>query len=699
MSSTPVAISSPASVSLAPRSRTSAPRFGRADTAPDWSRVAHLFLTSRQLDTVEEEQLLPKKKIHYQFSARGHELGQILLGLRLDHPRDAASGYYRSRPLMLTLGLSATDALAGGMALAGGVSDGRDVGAVYNLPPSDVATVLPMAGGVGTQYAVVAGWARAIVYYRDVLGDDSYQGAMAVALGGDGSVATNGFWSALTTATTQRLPMLFFIEDNGFGLSVPADRQTPGGNIAANLAAFKNLRIIEGNGCDPLETAARIDEAVAWVRAGSGPALLRLCVPRLCGHSGQDTQTYKSPEVIAAERARDPLEKLRQFAVPSIMAEEEFTDLQQSVEAEVERALVDALARPEPDPETVLRYTFASNPVPSLAEATPRVTNPTRLNMLTAIRRTLEQELRDNPGLIVFGEDVGAKGGVHAATMGLQAAFGEARVFDTSLSEEGIIGGAIGMALAGLNPVAEIQFRKYADPATEQLNDCGTIRWRTNNRFSAPIVVRIPGGFARCGDPWHSVSSEVTWAHGTGWQVIMPSNAEDAVGLLRAAMRSPNPSIFFEHRAMLDAPWARRAWPGDQFVLPLGVARRVAEGRELTIVTWGAMVERCLAAAEKINASADILDLRTLIPWDRQRVIDSVKKTRRCLIVHEDTMTAGFGAEVSAVIAQEAFLSLDAPIERLGVPDVPLPYNIGLMNAVLPGVDSIAARIQQLLAF
>jgi 2-oxoisovalerate dehydrogenase E1 component len=699
MSSTPLAVSNPDSPSVSTWSHQSAAWRGREETSPDWARIAHLFLTSRRLDGVEEEQLQPQKKIHYQFSARGHELGQILLGLRLHHPRDAASGYYRSRPLMLTLGLSAADALAGGMALAGGVSDGRDVGAVYNLPPSNRAAVLPMAGGVGTQYAVIAGWARAIVYYRDVLGDESYRGAIAVALGGDGSVATNGFWSALTTATTQQLPMLFFIEDNGYGLSVPADRQTPGGNIAANLASFKNLRIIEGNGCDPQEAAARIDEAVACVRAGSGPALLRLCVPRLCGHSGQDTQTYKSAEIIAAERARDPLDKLHRFLVPSIMKESEFTDMEQTAEAEVEQALAEALARPEPDPQAVLRHTFAANPLPSATEATPRATNPTRLNMLTAIRRTLEQELRGNSRLVVFGEDVGAKGGVHAATMGLQAAFGDTRVFDTSLSEEGIIGSAIGMALAGLNPVAEIQFRKYADPATEQLNDCGTIRWRTNNRFAAPIVVRIPGGFARCGDPWHSVSSEVTWAHGTGWQVIMPSNAEDAAGLLRAAMRSPNPSIFFEHRAMLDAAWARRAWPGDDFVLPLGVARRVAEGKEVTIVTWGAMVERCLAAAEKINASADILDLRTLIPWDRRGVIASVKKTRRCLIVHEDTLTAGFGAEVSAVIAQEAFLSLDAPIERLAVPDIPLPYNVGLMNAVLPGVDSIAARIQQLLAF
>jgi len=302
--------------------------------------------------------------------------------------------------------------------------------------------------------------------------------------------------------------------------------------------------------------------------------------------------------------------------------------------------------------------------------------------------------------MLLFGEDVGPKGGVHAATMGLQAAFGERRVFDTSLSEEGIIGRAVGLALSGLLPVAEIQFRKYADPATEQLNNCGTMRWRTHNRFAAPIVVRMPGGYApKCGDPWHSVCGEVFWVHATGWQVCIPSNAEDAVGLLRAALRSNNPTIFFEHRALLDGASARRPYPGDDFVLPLGKARVVLDGNRLTVVTWGAMVERCERAARELEESIEVLDLRTVAPWDRALVLASVRKTRRCLIVHEDTLTAGFGAEVAAVVAEEAFLSLDAPIARLAIPDVPTPYNLRLMNAVLPSVEGIAAKMQELLEF
>jgi 2-oxoisovalerate dehydrogenase E1 component len=317
--------------------------------------------------------------------------------------------------------------------------------------------------------------------------------------------------------------------------------------------------------------------------------------------------------------------------------------------------------------------------------------------MVTAIRRTLEHELVVNPRVLVFGEDVGPKGGVHAVTLGLQEKFGEARVFDTSLSEEGIIGRAVGMAIAGLVPVPEIQFRKYADPAMEQLNDCGTMRWRTNNRFAAPIIVRMPIGFFKCGDPWHSQTNEVQFVHSPGWKVAAPSNAEDAVGLLRASLRGNDPVIFFEHRAMLDAPSARRPWPGDDFVLQFGKARIVREGSDLTIVTWGAMVERCEQAAE--DASVEIIDLRTLMPWDRAEVIASVKRTRRCLIVHEDLMSAGFGAEIAAVVAQECFLDLDAPVSRLAMPDIPSPHNPALMEWALPSVETIRGKVDELIGF
>jgi 2-oxoisovalerate dehydrogenase E1 component len=319
--------------------------------------------------------------------------------------------------------------------------------------------------------------------------------------------------------------------------------------------------------------------------------------------------------------------------------------------------------------------------------------------MVEAIRMTLDVELEGNPNVVVFGEDVGRKGGVHAATLGLQAKYGDGRVFDTSLSEEGIIGRAVGMALAGLMPVAEIQFRKYADPATEQLHNCGTLRWRTAGRYAAPIVVRMPGGFRRIGDPWHSVNDEVAFAHSVGWRVAFPSNAEDAVGLLRAAIRGDDPVMFFEHRAMLDAASARRPYPGDDYVLPYGRGRVVREGSALTVVSWGAMVERCEEAAAETNADIEIIDLRTIVPWDEKLVLESVRKTSRCLIVHEDFELAGFGAEIAARIVSEAFLDLDAPVQRLAAPSVPIPFNTGLMDAMVPRVDQIRDRMEWLLEY
>ncbi|HWP01817.1 MAG TPA: transketolase C-terminal domain-containing protein, partial [Gemmatimonadaceae bacterium] len=559
------------------------------------------------------------------------------------------------------------------------------------------------------------GWAQAITYHRDVLGDESYRGAIAVVLGGEGSVATNGFWSALTMATTLSLPLLFYIEDNGLGISVPGSLQTPGGNIARNLASFQNLLVHDGDGTEPAEAASLLYSAVEHVRAGKGAALVRLTVPRLCAHSGPDNQrAYRSDAEIEADWKRDPLPKLERYLVPALLTPEEWGELQKTVASDVERGLAAARARPAPDPSRVRRFVYAEPLQPGDNEPMGGMTDAERASLpatphadpdgevvrfAEAIRRTLRRELAVNPKLLVFGEDVGVKGGVHLVTEGLQREFGERRVFDTSLSEEGIVGRAVGMAIAGLVPVAEIQFRKYADPATEQLNNCGTIRWRTNNRFCAPIVVRMPGGHGKdVGDPWHSVSAEVQWAHAIGWQVAIPSNAADAVGLLRAAMRSPNPTIFFEHRALLMTSEGSAHYPGDNYVLPLGVANVLREGADATLVTWGAMVHRCLEACDRVGASIEVIDLRTIAPWDKARVLESVKKTGRCLIVHEDTLTAGFGAEIAAVLAKEAFWYLDAPVERLCVDDVPMPYHPVLLEAVLPAPDRIAARLERLLS-
>jgi 2-oxoisovalerate dehydrogenase E1 component len=699
-------------------SKARARRQPQPDSEPEfrWREIARNALISRALDDQEEgtnknRANVPRDHlILYQFSARGHEVAQAILGDLITHRRDGVSAYYRNRPLLLALGLTVEDALASPLGRSGGFSDGRDIGVVCNLPNADGPCVIPMGGDVGSQFTPCAGWAQAIMYHRDVLGDESYKGAIAVVLGGDASVATNGFWSSLTMATTLRLPMLFFIEDNGLGISVRGDLQTPGSDIAANLASFQNLLVRSGDGTDPGATAELAKEVVDHVRAGKGPALLRVTVPRLCSHSGPDNQKgYRNEEEMAADWLRDPMPKLQKFLVPERISLADWTTLVKEVERDVATAVEGARARPGPDPANVGRFVFADE-----SEGTKQAQGglsvderrklggtdvPNEigemLRFAEAVKRTLARELEVNPKVIVFGEDVGRKGGVHLATEGLQRKFGERRVFDTSLSEEGIVGRAVGMATAGLMPVAEIQFRKYADPATEQLNNCGTMRWRTNNRFAAPIVVRMPGGFGKdVGDPWHSLSDEVRFVHAYGWQVAMPSNSADAVGLLRAAMRSPNPTIFFEHRSLLMTGDGSAKYPGDDYVLPFGRANTIRQGDGITVVTWGAMVHRCREAAEKFGDKVELIDLRTVSPWDKTAVLASVRKTNRCLIVHEDNMTAGFGAEIAATLTQDAFWDLDAPVERIAPRDIPVAYHEDLLAALMPSAEEIAERIE-----
>ena len=686
----------------------------------DWRRIAFTAFVSRGLDDLEEETnrnrtKVPKEHlILYQFSARGHEVAQCILGSLVTHPKDAVSAYYRSRPMLLAVGLSVEDAAGSPLGRAGGFSDGRDIGVVCNLPNANGPIVLPMSGDVGSQFTPAAGWAQAIQYHRDVLGDQAYTGAIAVVLGGEASVATNGFWSSLTMATTLRLPMLFYIEDNGLGISVRGDMQTPGGNVARNLGAFSNLMVRDGDGTDPEESARLLKECVDAVREGDGPALVRLTVPRLSNHSGPDNQRgYRTDAEIAADEKRDPLPRLKQFLVPRILSPNELRSMEADAADAVDSGVAAARGRAAPDPARVKRFLYAEAPITGDAtavgglsredldrlggSATPNESGD-QLRFADAVRRTLRHELQVNPRVLVFGEDVGRKGGVHLVTEGLQREFGDARVFDTSLSEEGIVGRAVGMAISGLMPVAEIQFRKYADPAHEQLNNCGSMRWRTANRFAAPIVVRMPGGFGKdVGDPWHSLSGEVQWAHAYGWQLAYPSNSADAVGLLRAAMRSRNPTIFFEHRSLLMTSDGSARYPGDDYVLPFGQAATLRQGSDITVVTWGAMVHRVLPAADRFGSRAEVIDLRTIAPWDRSHVLNSVIRTGRCLIVHEDNLTAGFGAEIAATVAKEVFWHLDAPVDRLAVEDVPMPYHPVLLAAVLPDAERIAARIEALL--
>lgn len=674
--------------------------------------VARTVVASRYIDTIEENELAPSGQVTYQFSARGHELAQAILGGVMRQGNDAATVYYRSRPFVMSAGLSYEEAFSGPLARSGSRSGGRDIGVVHHLPNRRGVTVLPASGDVGAQYTPAVGWAQSILYRKNVMHEDAWKGAIAVALGGDASVATSGFWAALTIATTQKLPMLFFIEDNGYGISVPGHYQTPGSNIATNLASFANLRIVECDGTMPEEAERMISKTVDHVREHRGPALMRIRVPRLCGHSGADNQAYKPKEQREDELNRDPLVRLQEFFVrKKYFDAEQWTNFTNSIEQEVRAAAEAAVAQPEPSPGDAFAFAFDEGKKPMHGGMAAESIEPlqgndiaeeqgTRINLIEAVKRTLDYELENNPRVVVFGEDVGAKGGVHGATVDLQLKYGIERVFDTSLSEEGIIGRAVGMAMAGLVPVPEIQFRKYLDPATEQMNDCGTLRWRTNGDYAAPMVVRIPVGFSkRTGDPWHSVSGEAIFAHTVGWRVAMPSNARDAVGLLRTAMRGNDPTLFLEHRAIQDTAPGRGVYPGHTYMLPFGVANIVRFGNKATVVCWGEMVHRVRGVVEAANLDVEIIDLRTIVPWDRETVLASIRKTARCMVVHEDTITCGFGSEIAAVIAQDAFAALDAPVVRIATPDIPIPYNRGMMDAVLPSAEDITRGIQNLIAY
>lgn len=679
---------------------------GGETIAVDWTEVAKTVMTSRLMDTVEEEELAPGRIIKYQFSAKGHELAQVLLGLAANHQNDGATVYYRSRPFMLASGLTAQEAFAGNLALTGSATEGRDTGVLYNMAQRSGATVLPASGYVGAQFSPAAGWAQAVIYHANVLKDDAWKGAIAIALGGDGSVATNGFWAALNIATTLSLPLLMVIENNQFGISTPSRLQTPGGNIAKNLASFGNLLVLDGSGISPVETADLVQQAIMHVRAEKGPCLLHLRVPRLSGHTfGEDQSLYKSQELMMEEKSKDPVDRLKEFLGPAFA----WDSIWEETQREVKNALEMAKQNPEPDPVEITRHLYfdgltsqaQSNSQNMLTSESPppKVEGPD-INMVEAIRRVLDSESSANPQVIIFGEDVGLRGGIHRATLGLHQKHGEERVFDTSLSEEGIVGRALGMALAGLCPLPEIQFRKYADTAMEQISDIGWVRWRTAGKFSAPIVIRMPLGQGKdTGDPYHSYSGEAIYTHSLGWRVAYPSNAADAAGLLRSAIREQDPTIFLEHRALLYNDISRRPYPGDDFLLPFGRAAIVQSGDALTIITWGEFVHRCIEAAKPYHGQVEIIDLRTLIPWDKKAVFSSLAKTGKLVVAHEDNRTGGFAGEIVSTVVEEAFADLDAPIARITSTDNPAPFNSGLRNATIPTSARIREQIDWLLGW
>lgn len=681
-------------------------------TAEQLGRAYRLMLMSRRLDD-REIVLKRQNRIFFQVSGAGHEAAQVAAAMALDIGRDWIYPYYRDRALCLTLGVTAKDMLLQAVgAAADPASGGRQMPSHWSSPELRIVSA---SSPTGTQYLQAAGCAEACRHL------DPDRREVTLVSSGDGATSEGEFWEAINASALGKLPLVFFIQDNGYAISVPVESQTPGGNVSALLGGVPNLHIIEANGCDFLESYEAVREAIAWCREGNGPALVHVRLIRLYSHSlSDDERLYKTERERREEAARDPLALFPGWLIENGVLDELVLErIEGEVEAEVQRATAAALKAPWPEKRTALRFLYSDKVDPAGAEfeREPEFSGEPR-TMVDAINRTLAEEMRRDERLVVFGQDVAdcsreeylaevkGKGGVFKATQNLQRQFGSRRVFNTPIAEAAITGRAIGMAVRGLKPVAEIQFFDYIWPAMMQIRDeMATLRWRSHNGFSCPLVLRVPiGGYLTGGSIYHSQSGEVLFTHIPGLRVVMPSNALDACGLLRTAIRCDDPVLFLEHKKLYREAYNRSPHPGPDFTIPFGRARIVKPGRSLTVVTYGAVVQRAMQAVARIEKEFDgrtveVIDLRSLAPYDWETIRTSLVKTSRILVAHEDCLSWGYGAEIAARVADELFDSLDAPVGRVAALDTWVGYNPDLEDAILPQVDDLVREAERLLRY
>jgi len=672
-------------------------------------RVMHL---ARRLD--DREVLLKRQnRIFFQISGAGHEAIQVAAALALRPRHDWVYPYYRDRALCLMLGITAEEMLL--QAVGAGIdkqSGGRQMPSHWSSPELRIVST---SSPTGTQYLQAAGCAQASRLLNPA-------GAEVVLVtSGDGATSEGEFWEALNAACLEKLPVVFLVEDNGWAISVPIEHQTAGANILRLTEGFPRLLRLETDGTDVIASHAAMLQAIAHARSGQGPALVRATTIRPYSHSlSDDERLYKTGEERAQEALRDPLEHFPQWLVSEgILDRQALQRHLDEVEAEVQAATEAALRAAPPQKGSALRYLYSPtvDPAGGQWEAEPRFTGAPR-TMVDSINQTISEEMARNPHIVVFGQDVAdcsrehnlplvkGKGGVFKATQGLQRKYGSQRCFNSPIAEAAIAGRAIGMATRGVKPVAEIQFFDYVWPAMMQIrNEMATLRWRSNNGFSCPLVLRIPlGGYLTGGAIYHSQCGEVIFTHIPGLRVVMPSNSLDACGLLRTAIRCDDPVLFLEHKKLYREAYNRSPHPGADFTIPFGRARVVKTGRNLTVVTYGATVQKCLQATALIENrepgwSIEVIDLRCLAPYDWRTIAASVRKTNRLLIVHEDCLSFGYGAELAARAASELFSELDAPVSRVAALDTWVGYNPDLEDEILPQTQTIAAAAEHLLRF
>jgi len=558
--------------------------------------------------------------------------------------------------------------------------------------------IVSQSSPTGTQYLQAVGTALGAV--RDGLDEVVYVSS------GEGATSEGEFHEAVNWAAREKLPVIFLIQDNKYAISVTKQEQTAAGSVHDLVSGYKGLNRYEIDGCDFLQSYDTAREAVAKARKGEGPSLILAHTVRLLPHSSSDDQRKYRPEAdLAEDRVRDPLPRLEKHILDEkILTPAKLKKLKDEVVARIERAASAAEELPEQEPARLMDHVYSQNEVVPAAGFTEPAHEGGKIVMVDAINHALAEEMEINPRMLIYGEDVaGDKGGVFTATKGLTKKFGWERVFNSPLAEASIVGTAFGLAVRGIKPAVEIQFGDYIWPAFMQLRDeVAMLRFRSNNEWACPMVVRVAVGGYIHGGLYHSQSIEGFFTHIPGLRVVMPSNAADAKGLLKTALRSEDPVIFCEHKGLYRASFAASNEPGPDYCLPFGVARTVRAGNDISIITWGMMVQRSADAARKIEdhgVSVEIIDLRTMNPLDLDTVLASVRKTGKALIVHEDTLTGGFGAEIAALIADQAFMHLDAPVRRVGAKDAPVPYGPSLENVMLPQTADILSALEQLSSF
>ena len=711
----------PHSVQAAPVPETS-----KAGDLPDSKLLLEMYRTmylSRRIDD-KEIQLKGQNKIFFQISGAGHEAVLVAAGVVLKPGYDWFYPYYRDRALCLQLGMTPLEQL---LSAVGAETDpnshGRQMPSHWGHKDLNIVT---QSSPTGTQLLQAVGCAEAS--YRCELVPELkeriknfHADEVTYVSVGEGTTSEGEFWEALNTASNLKLPVVFLIEDNGYAISVPVEVQTAGGDVSRLVENFPSLYVQRCDGTDPIESLETMRRAVDYARRRQGPALVHAKVIRPYSHSlSDDEKLYRPDEERTGDAERDPVKRFGALLIDEgVIDQDGLQKIKDEVDALVNVAADQALASAQPAPETATDFVYSTEIDPT----SPKFDNEEGVQlsgnpgtMVDLINRALHTEMERDPRIVVFGEDVAdcsrdqylnvvkGKGGVFKVTANLQRKFGSNRVYNSPLAEANIVGRAIGLATRGLKPVVEIQFFDYIWPAMHQIrNELALLRWRSGGDWKAPLVIRVPiGGYLKGGAVYHSQSGVSTFTQIPGLRVIYPSNALDANGLLRTAIRSDDPVLFLEHKHLYRQAYNKSAYPPDDFMIPFGKAKKVREGKDLTIITYGALVQRSLVAAkqaEQEGTSVEIIDLRSLLPYDWEAIAESVRKTNRVIVAHEDSLSFGYGAEIAARIADELFLDLDAPVRRVCALDTFVAYAPQLEDAILPQSSDVAKAIAELKAF